>query len=503
MSALAEYWEDASLPRDSLSRAAERLKSRGSLYLGGGVGAEVNSAGKYRVIGGGTHDGPLSAVTQALTLAGSKQAPGTPGGMTAVTDPAVAARVYEIDSRKAECEATIRRMERNIARRAAREKTDGTAFLPQSSMVTEDKTWDQRRIDESKVELAQLEKERADLLAGKVQEAWSPEARAAALLARRRKGHHGDAVVSRGNPGASRMGPEPGTTMDKPIARAPGRATRRSQRAPGPAPENPHPVPAWNTEHKSDVKHFAHPAHRGKARMDTVRKLSPYGRDAESMHSWLEHKGINKAEYRKAMKKIAEHPRNSTSVREAARRNLENAKASRGVQEAEVGKPGTNWKQVTPAARKKVDPLVKHWMSKPHPFTACVAELGPEKGVEAAKRICAVVKDMGMQSTHWRKGGKKVKEAVVQEFSARLLEAADGDLECVERYLLKDIALGEQVVPEAPENTPEGKAAHADIAADRARRRRREAVLGRTTAGTPGDVDAGGYGVSESIVFCA
>jgi hypothetical protein len=77
------------------------------------------------------------------------------------------------------------------------------------------------------------------------------------------------------------------------------------------------------------------------------------------------------------------------------------------VEEAEVGKPGTNWTQVTPAARKKVDPLVKHWMGKAHPWQACVDELTPEKGAEAAKKICSVVKDMGMKTTKWRAGGKK------------------------------------------------------------------------------------------------
>jgi hypothetical protein len=81
---------------------------------------------------------------------------------------------------------------------------------------------------------------------------------------------------------------------------------------------------------------------------------------------------------------------------------------------AETGKPGTNWKQVSPENRKKVSPLVKHWMKQAHPFTACFNELKGEKGEAAAKRICAVVKDMGMRSTKWRKGGggKKVSEAV-------------------------------------------------------------------------------------------
>jgi hypothetical protein len=118
-----------------------------------------------------------------------------------------------------------------------------------------------------------------------------------------------------------------------------------------------------------------------------------------------------------------------------------------GMLGEEVGKPGTNWKQVAPGDRKKVDPLVRHWMKHAHPWQACVNALTPKKGAEAAKRICSVVKDMGERSTKWRKGGKRVQEEIVEEFSARLIEAADGDVEIVEWYLLTDIAeheLGEE-----------------------------------------------------------
>jgi hypothetical protein len=160
---------------------------------------------------------------------------------------------------------------------------------------------------------------------------------------------------------------------------------------------------------------------------------------------------------------------------------------------AEVGKPGTNWKQVTPENRKKVDPLVKHWMGHAHPFTACYNELAPEKGAEAAKRICSVVKDMGMRSTKWRKGGKKVRERDVEIFAVRLLEAAAGDVDIIERYLLRDIVEAE--VQRAPEDTDEARA--------RRRRRRqasrREAALGRADAGTTGDVDVPDAAVGEAF----
>lgn len=103
------------------------------------------------------------------------------------------------------------------------------------------------------------------------------------------------------------------------------------------------------------------------------------------------------------------------------------------LEEVAAEKPGTNWTQVSPEHRAKVEPLVRHWMSKAHPWQACVDELGPEKGLEAAKRICSVVKDMGMRTTHWRTGGKKgaVKEAV--DAALRDVQESFERVETVER----------------------------------------------------------------------
>lgn len=70
----------------------------------------------------------------------------------------------------------------------------------------------------------------------------------------------------------------------------------------------------------------------------------------------------------------------------------------------EVGKPGTNFTQVSPEHRKKIQPIVRHYMGKPHPFGACVRDNTKRFGPERAKRICAVVKDMGEGTTKWRKG---------------------------------------------------------------------------------------------------
>ena len=86
---------------------------------------------------------------------------------------------------------------------------------------------------------------------------------------------------------------------------------------------------------------------------------------------------------------------------------------------AETGKPGTNWKQVGPAERKKLNPLVRHYMSKPHPFTACVRDNTKRFGPERAKKVCAVVKDIGHGGTGWRKGGKvkEVDEALLADLA--------------------------------------------------------------------------------------
>lgn len=112
----------------------------------------------------------------------------------------------------------------------------------------------------------------------------------------------------------------------------------------------------------------------------------------------------------------------------------------------EVGKPGTNWKQVKGENRKRVEPLVKHYMSKPHPFAACVADNTKRFGPEGAKKVCAVVKDMGYRSTKWRKGGrgKKLMEAELPGYLDRLLEAAGGDVDGLEAMMLSYVLESER-----------------------------------------------------------
>jgi hypothetical protein len=73
---------------------------------------------------------------------------------------------------------------------------------------------------------------------------------------------------------------------------------------------------------------------------------------------------------------------------------------------AEVGKPGTNWVQVTPEHRKKIAAIVNYYAKKPHPFTECVRDNRKRFGPRT-EQVCAVVKDMGRRSTKWRKGNTK------------------------------------------------------------------------------------------------
>jgi len=69
------------------------------------------------------------------------------------------------------------------------------------------------------------------------------------------------------------------------------------------------------------------------------------------------------------------------------------------------------WQTVAanPQKMKKLKALVAFYKNKPHPFTACVRDNTKRFGPEGAKKVCAVVKDIGERGTDWRKGPKKGK----------------------------------------------------------------------------------------------
>lgn len=259
---LAEYYESGNAPHEALGRAARRLSSGGALYLGGGVGVEKvrkQNGESFAVTSGGkpeSFEGPLSAVVRAFTLAGSSTSADSPGGATAVADPAAAARLRELKDEEAEAEADIRRYETRLERRK-RQQSAGRG-LPWSPGVESDDAWEARRIEELKADLGRIRAERSRLL------------------------------------------------------------------------------------------------------------------------------------------------------------------ATGQVTEAEVGKPGTNWKQVGAGAKKKLSGILAHYRKSATPFRDCVADNTKRFGPEGAKKVCAVVKDLNQRSTKWRKGGKTA-EAEAEELIAGAL----------------------------------------------------------------------------------
>lgn len=129
--------------------------------------------------------------------------------------------------------------------------------------------------------------------------------------------------------------------------------------------------------------------------------------------------------------------------------------------------------------------LIAFYLKKPHPFTACVRDNRKRFGPRA-ENVCAALKDIGLQTTHWRSGGKmKMSKAadVPEEMYGQALviwkhhglseedaqTAWEGVMDDQERSLLAKI--GEKLGIKAdddcgcgpPEETSEGKVAGVDI----------------------------------------
>jgi hypothetical protein len=84
---------------------------------------------------------------------------------------------------------------------------------------------------------------------------------------------------------------------------------------------------------------------------------------------------------------------------------------------------------VGPEARRKLSGLIKYYMQKPHPFTACVRDNTKRFGVEGAKRVCATLKDIGEgDNTHWRKGGNAKAEWDYDRMADAMIDAAGGNV---------------------------------------------------------------------------
>lgn len=98
----------------------------------------------------------------------------------------------------------------------------------------------------------------------------------------------------------------------------------------------------------------------------------------------------------------------------------------------ETGKPGTNFRQVTPGHKKTLSPLMRHYGKMAHPFTACVRDNRKRFG-ERAERVCAVLKDLIRGTTKWR--GNEAEAVDWDSYAQALYEAADGDVDgLVEMY---------------------------------------------------------------------
>lgn len=93
------------------------------------------------------------------------------------------------------------------------------------------------------------------------------------------------------------------------------------------------------------------------------------------------------------------------------------------------GKPGTNYKQVGPEARRRLRGLLNYYAKKPHPFRACVRDNRKRFG-PGAERVCAVLKDLIRGTTKWRgkanmsEGDTFVSLAASEDVEATLLNEA-------------------------------------------------------------------------------
>jgi Caudovirus prohead serine protease len=78
---------------------------------------------------------------------------------------------------------------------------------------------------------------------------------------------------------------------------------------------------------------------------------------------------------------------------------------------------------VGPHAREKLRALIRYYMSKTHPWAECVRDNSRRFGPEGAKRVCAVLKDLGEGTTRWRKA-----DTPKRDLEQELWDAADGNL---------------------------------------------------------------------------
>jgi len=94
-------------------------------------------------------------------------------------------------------------------------------------------------------------------------------------------------------------------------------------------------------------------------------------------------------------------------------------------------KPGTA--NVSPADRTKLAPLLAHYAKMAHPFTACYRDqIKHGLSKDHAARRCAVLKDLIVGSTSWRKG-KRAKNLAELRDAVLYLDLSGADCEQLKR----------------------------------------------------------------------
>jgi hypothetical protein len=92
---------------------------------------------------------------------------------------------------------------------------------------------------------------------------------------------------------------------------------------------------------------------------------------------------------------------------------------------------------VSPADKKKLRPLLRHYAKMKHPFAACVRDNRKRFGAHT-EEYCAVLKDLIVGNTKWRGKGKKYtpkKLAETQEFNMFLTDVLEFENEVPEDFL--------------------------------------------------------------------
>lgn len=141
----------------------------------------------------------------------------------------------------------------------------------------------------------------------------------------------------------------------------------------------------------------------------------------------------------------------STKSTEELREDAERTERELNDEKVEKTKAAAD---VGPEARSKLRNLIRYYMGKKHPFTACVRDNTKRFGKERAERICATLKDIGTGTTKWRNRGKAVDD--VDDMCLALFEAADGDVDGLVEMFEADQTASKSVEVEVPRDDLDG-----------------------------------------------